>query len=355
MANQIYSCPTEGSTTVRLHNTSFVPPVLRWPTMANYSSLIAPQAVPALLMHNSSLMAFPTSRSDSSVSMKAHIHDAFFETCQVGHGFSSTLAEGSTTVFLHHTCLPGVQWASSAGYSHLATHQSSPPLSASMVAHCWPTQMMFPNPTNRKTHIGHFAEILSPSLTTHCTFKWSPRAVDARRAAGCRKRRGNMLDGGEGRKRRKLDADESELQAGPAFSSVEPENTSMLSHTLQELSHQQGVSMVAHCSTYSFPSSSTSPTQTGILSLASHIAPYHSEVSTALMSLPAGSLLPSTSLVSHMTFFCVSPTLGHLQPSILALPPSPGPRGTKRAADDVEVFPFLFYNKHRPLSGGSRA
>ena len=208
MANQIFSCPSEGSTTVRLHNTSSVAPGLRWPTMANFSSLLASQTVPALLMHNSSLVAFPTSRSHPSLSMKAHIHDAFFESCQVVHGLSSTLAEGSTTVFLHHTCLPGIQWASSAGYSHLATHQSSPPLSASMVAHCWPPQMTFTYSTGKKDH---FAEILSPSLAAHCTFKWSPRAADARKAAGCRKRRGNMLDGGEGRKRRKLD--ESDLQA----------------------------------------------------------------------------------------------------------------------------------------------
>ena len=131
VANQLYSCPTEGSTTVRLHNATFVPG-LRWPSMANYSSLPtsqAPTSVEAvsLLTHYSSLMAFPTSRPNPFVSMKAHIHD----------GLSSTLTEGSTAVFLHQTSLPGHQWTSSASYSHLTTHESYAPFSASMLAHFW--------------------------------------------------------------------------------------------------------------------------------------------------------------------------------------------------------------------------
>ena len=327
--------------------------------MANYSSLPTFQtptllkAVSVLKLHSSPLMAFSTSRSNPSVSMKAHVHDASFESCQVG--LSSTLTEVSTAVFLHQTSLPGDQWPSSAGYSHLATCESSPPLSASMLAHCLPTQVISTYPSSMKAHTSHFLEILSPSLATHCTFKWSPRAAEARKAAGCRKRRGIILDGGERRKRRKLDdADESEEQAGASFSSLEsllkpsapfsslePQNSiSMLSHTSQEFSHQQqGVSMVTHCFTCSFPSSCALHPQAGIVSLASHIvAAYHSEasVSTALVSFP-GSLPPFTSLASHMAFFYVSPQLGNLKTPILALPPSPGPRGRKRGGDDLEV------------------
>ena len=214
MADQLHSTPTEGSTTVRLHGTS----------------------------------PFP---GNTFISMNSHVHDAFSTmTCQADPGLKSTLKEGSTTVFFQETFLPGQLWVSLAGYSYLlTTYESSLPWSASMVTHCW---RAFANPSSMEAHRSEFH--VATSLTTHCHFKWSPRAAEARSAAGCRKRRGIKLEGGEGRKRRKLD--ESDLQAGLVFfSSFEPQiecSTSMLAHTSQQLaSHQQGVSMVAHCATYS--------------------------------------------------------------------------------------------------------
>ena len=277
--------------------------------------------------------------------MRTHIHDDFSESCEADPGLKSISKEGSTTVFLHETSLPGQQRASSAGYSYLSTHESSPPLSASMASHCLST---FATPSPMEAHKSDFHAI---SLTSHCIFKWSPRAAEARKTAGCRKRRGIRLEDGEGRKRRKLD--ESDLQAADwaFFASLEPQiesNTSMLNHTSQQLSHQQGVSMVAHCISVSFPISCSTHTLSGIVSLASHIvtdSKLSVSSSTLLVSFP-GSLPPLTSFVSHMTSFNVSTPLEQRQPFVLSFPPSPGPRGKKRGGSDLEVKPEVNILSH---------
>merc|ERR1719474_1858917 len=153
-----------------------------------------------------------------SVSMRTHYHDFSLETSQTFHLMPAIPAEDSTTVLRLACSLPGQRWSSSEGYSlHTTTtfepNSRIPP--ASMLTHFCPTQTAISSSTSLASHmIPHtsssqgLTSCSSPSFKAHCTnFKWSPRAVETRRLAGCRKRKGTPWEGGVEVKKRKLDID----------------------------------------------------------------------------------------------------------------------------------------------------
>merc|ERR1719462_976908 len=153
-----------------------------------------------------------------SVSMRTIYHKFSPETSQTFHLKPTIPTEGSTTVLLLACSLPGQRWSSSEGYSsHTTTtfepNSRIPP--ASMLTHSCPTQATISSSTSLASHMvpptsspQALISCTSPTFKAHCTtFKWSPRAVEARRLAGCRKRKGTPWEGGVEVKKRKLDND----------------------------------------------------------------------------------------------------------------------------------------------------
>merc|ERR1719462_1133388 len=266
-----------------------------------------------------------------SVSMRTNYHDFSLETSQTFHLMPTIPTEGSTTVLLLACSLPGQRWSSSEGYSsHTTTtfepNSRIPP--ASMLTHFCPTQTAISSSTSLASHTvpptsssPALTSCSSPSFKAHCTtFKWSPRAVEARRLAGCRKRKGTPWEVGVEVKKRKLDndVDDSPTNNTPLLDLNILTTASMVAHSHQQLPSKQQISMEAHCTPFRFPSS------IGMVQVCSMLSHVDNETS----SLRPDSF--SASLTSHMVFSYATSLLRPVLLSTLTMPASPVQRGRKR-------------------------
>ena len=239
--------------------------------------------------------------------MRTNYHDFSFKTSQTFHLMPTIPTEGSTTVLLLACSLPGQRWSSSEGNSLHTTTTFEPNFRippASMLTHFCPTQTaisctslashMIPPTSSSQALIS----CPSPSFKAHCTnFKWSPRAVEARRLAGCRKRKGTPWEGGVEVKKRKLDDNVGDFQTKTPSPNLIIKNTaSMVAHSPQQLPSQQQISMEAHCIPLE------SPMQ--VCSMLSHVVSEYHETLLKVSSLRPESF--SVSLASHMVSSGVS-------------------------------------------------
>merc|ERR1719474_1946574 len=200
-----------------------------------------------------------------SVSMRTNYPDSSLETPQTFHLMPEIPMEGSTTALLLACSLPGQRWSSSEGYSlHTTTtfepNSRIPP--ASMLTHFCPTQTALSSSSLASHMIPYtsssqaLTSCTSPSFKAHCTnFKWSPRAVEPRRLAGCRKRKGTPWEGGVEVKKRKLDdnVDDSPTNNTPLLDLNIANTASMVAHSPQKLPSKQQISMKAHGTPFRSP------------------------------------------------------------------------------------------------------
>merc|ERR1719462_531331 len=259
-----------------------------------------------------------------SVSMRTNYHEFSMRTSQTFHLKPTIPTEGSTTVLLLACSLPGQRWSSSEGYSsHTTTtfdpNSRIPP--ASMLTHSCPTQTTISSSTSLTSHM--VPPTSSFQALTSCsspTFKWSPRAVEARRLAGCRKRKGTPWEAGGGVKKRKLDndVDDSPTNNTPLLDLNIVTTASMAAHSPQQLPSKQQISMEAHCTPFRFPSS------IGVVQVCSMLSYVVNETS----SLHPDSF--SASLASHMVSSYATSLLRPVLLSTLTMPASPVQRGRKR-------------------------
>merc|ERR1719204_1920370 len=268
-----------------------------------------------------------------SVSMRTNYHDFSLKTSQTFHLMPTIPTEGSTTVLLLACSLPGQRWCSSEGYSsHTTTtfepNSRIPP--ASMLTHFCPTQTAISSSTSLASHTvpptsssPALTSCSSPSFKAHCTtFKWSPRAVEARRLAGCRKRKGTPWEAGVEVKKRKLDNDveDSPTNNTPLLDLNIVTTAPMVAHSPQQLPSKQQISMEAHCTPFRFPSS------IGVVKVCSMLSYVVNETS----SLHPDSF--SASLASHMVSSYATSLFRPVLLSTLTMPASPVQRGRKRTS-----------------------